>query len=589
MAFQSSLTAVVNIPQIELPYDQAWSWNLTVEKDKEGTLIAGDTFNGSIFIGFYNGGKPTIQTDDGQLTLTGDYEIGGIYSFNISSDGLGTLTLSVGDVSGTLPLTKVIPVNLFLKYKQNRADFKFTGVAYGKWTFTGIPGGDRSYDWDQPVGTGILPDTISGYDGIIENVGLGGFIVSADTTKPTIVLLGDNPLTIIQGEPFSDPAFIANDNVDGNLDSQVVITGEVDTSTIGTYVLTYSVTDSAGNTSDEVSRVVNVIEDPDQIDITGGVTVSVKTTQGGGFSNCVINSSGASFKLPVKLNQCSVFANSDESVWDGSGEFIATNTSIANNLSGACFSESSVQLGTASTDLTARTYKGIILSDNFKGLDFGDFRVLSSGLIGNYSIGAFILSEVLESPFKVKQLMAGVANTISRIVGDDLSEIGAEPYTLPSVFIINSKPLKPLMPYATVAHRKTEGLGLNTRDSYIADDGELVNVFSKEVVLRINFHGGVDDDTDNIAGKYSDFIDMQIGRDIFDELVGHPLIDSTDVSTNSFTLSNAFEEVSSLDLRLAVTVLYKESNLGFIEIINTNGRVEDINKTNEINVKTNLN
>lgn len=592
MAFQSNLTALVNIPDIVLPANQAWNWNFTFEKDKEGTLVAGDSLNGSIFIGFYNGGRPTIQTEDGQLTINGTYTLGEAYTFNISSDGLGTLTLSVGEESGSMPIIRNIPINLFLKYKQNRDDFKFTGVAYGLWTFTGIPGGDRSYDWDQPIGTGVLPDIISGYDGTIENVGLGGFIVTSDTTKPVIELFGDNPLIIEQGSIFLDPAYTAIDNVDGDVTNQVVVDGVVDTNTVGSYTLTYTVTDSSGNVSDPVTRVVTVVEDPGGVVIVDGVTINTNTTSGNGLDNCVINSLGMAFSLPIKLNNCSVFVVGGGDSYRGDGEFAANSTVIVSD-GGQCFSADSRQLGTASTDNSARTYRGIDIASNFRSDEpnlTGDFRLDSNSLLGNYSIGAFLIDNIVNNLLKVKVLMAGVSKVISSLVGSELSTIGLGANELPSVFLLNSKPTKPDHPYAVVSHKSTKNIGLSTRDSFVTDfDGETVNTYSKEVVIRTNFYGGVEDDTASIASLFHDKVYSQSGLDTFNSIVGQPLVDLSDVATNSSALSTSFEEVSTIDLRLAITVLYKEVNDGTIEIINMNGRLVDHDSIHEINTKSNIN
>ena len=43
---------------------------------------------------------------------------------------------------------------------------------------------------------------------------------------------------------------LATDNYDGDLTSSIVVSGSVDTSTIGTYTLTYDVSDTSGNAAD---------------------------------------------------------------------------------------------------------------------------------------------------------------------------------------------------------------------------------------------------------------------------------------------------------------------------------------------------
>lgn len=82
--------------------------------------------------------------------------------------------------------------------------------------------------------------------------------VQEDKTNPTISLIGDSELVVKVGSKFEDPGVTATDNVDGDITSKVKKTGEVDTSKAGTYIITYSVSDKAGNTS-EVKRTIKVI------------------------------------------------------------------------------------------------------------------------------------------------------------------------------------------------------------------------------------------------------------------------------------------------------------------------------------------
>jgi hypothetical protein len=101
-----------------------------------------------------------------------------------------------------------------------------------------------------------------------------------DTGAPVITLLGENPLTLEVGTPYSEPGYTAIDTADGDLTAEVVVTGEVDHSTLGSYTLHYNVTDLAGNPADERTRRVNVIDTTSPIiTLIGGdpVTLEVGT------------------------------------------------------------------------------------------------------------------------------------------------------------------------------------------------------------------------------------------------------------------------------------------------------------------------
>ena len=97
-----------------------------------------------------------------------------------------------------------------------------------------------------------------------------------DTTDPVIAINGSSELTITAGTAYTEQGATCTDDTDGSL--QVTTTGTVDTSSPGTYTVTYACTDSSGNNAAAVTRTVTVIamdteppEDttPPRIDITG--------------------------------------------------------------------------------------------------------------------------------------------------------------------------------------------------------------------------------------------------------------------------------------------------------------------------------
>ena len=82
-----------------------------------------------------------------------------------------------------------------------------------------------------------------------------------DTGKPIITLTGDNPQTIHFGMAYTELNATATDLVDGDLTGNIVIdANNVDTSTVGTYTVTYDVTDTAGNAAETMTRTVRVID-----------------------------------------------------------------------------------------------------------------------------------------------------------------------------------------------------------------------------------------------------------------------------------------------------------------------------------------
>ena len=87
-------------------------------------------------------------------------------------------------------------------------------------------------------------------------------ITITDTTKPVIVLLGDNPQTVEFGSIYNDPGATATDAVDDNdeLTTQIAAASTVDTGTVGDYTVTYTVSDKATNVATPVIRMVTVTD-----------------------------------------------------------------------------------------------------------------------------------------------------------------------------------------------------------------------------------------------------------------------------------------------------------------------------------------
>ena len=128
-------------------------------------------------------------------------------------------------------------------------------------------------------------------------------VVGPDLTPPVITLNGGN-VSIQQGTTYTDAGATASDIADGNITSQIVTTGSVDTATLGTYSITYNVSDAAGNSAVEVIRTVNVVAAPVTFTLTytaganGSITgISPQTVNSGsdGTSIAAVPASGYHF------------------------------------------------------------------------------------------------------------------------------------------------------------------------------------------------------------------------------------------------------------------------------------------------------
>ena len=89
------------------------------------------------------------------------------------------------------------------------------------------------------------------------------YSVAADETPPIITLVGDQIVAHAQGADYSDAGATAMDDVDGDITESITVTGNVDVNTIGQYTITYSVSDSAGNAAEAVTRSIYIEVDTD--------------------------------------------------------------------------------------------------------------------------------------------------------------------------------------------------------------------------------------------------------------------------------------------------------------------------------------
>ncbi len=97
-----------------------------------------------------------------------------------------------------------------------------------------------------------------------------------DTTAPSITLTGGNVLTAECHVAFTDPGATATDSCAGDLDSSIQVSGTVNPNVVGTYTLTYTVSDASGNNA-TAQRTVNVVDTTaPAITVNGGPTATVE-------------------------------------------------------------------------------------------------------------------------------------------------------------------------------------------------------------------------------------------------------------------------------------------------------------------------
>ena len=131
------------------------------------------------------------------------------------------------------------------------------------------------------AGTYTITYTVSDTEGNTAVPVIRTIIVLADIISPSLTLIGNAVINLIVGDTYTEAGATALDNIDGIITNNITTTGSVDTSIAGTYVITYSVSDSAGNHATPLVRTIIVSVPPpttktieDIITATNTVTTS---------------------------------------------------------------------------------------------------------------------------------------------------------------------------------------------------------------------------------------------------------------------------------------------------------------------------
>ncbi|MDA7665999.1 DUF5011 domain-containing protein, partial [Verrucomicrobia bacterium] len=96
-----------------------------------------------------------------------------------------------------------------------------------------------------------------------------------DSTPPSLTLKGSGMLNHEAGQPYADAGATAEDKIDGSI--EVTISGKVDDTKVGTYTLTYTATDKAGNKA-SITRTIRVVDTtPPVITLNGPIHVYVNS------------------------------------------------------------------------------------------------------------------------------------------------------------------------------------------------------------------------------------------------------------------------------------------------------------------------
>ncbi len=261
-----------------------------------------------------------------------------------------------------------------------------------------------------------------------------------DETPPTILLLGDESITINVGEEYSEQGATALDNVDGDVSNNIVITGKVDTLTLGLYNLQYNVTDVAGNIASTVTRNVSVQDSfAPVISVPLSIEVAATDSLGTARSNAEIafflNAASAldamdgvieqinhdaAVTLPLGVNTIT-FSATDLSGNTGLGLatiVVSDLTAPAINLLG--LSAQTLNVGEAYNEM------GVTVMDNVDG-DISA-SIVVSGSVDSSKVGLYNLT------YNIKDGAGNAAQTQVRVI--TVQDVAAPVVTAPAAIIV---------------------------------------------------------------------------------------------------------------------------------------------------------
>ncbi|QLH09204.1 immunoglobulin-like domain-containing protein [Candidatus Nitrosotenuis sp. DW1] len=201
-------------------------------------------------------GAIVIDSSAVNTSVVGSYSV--TYTVTDSSGNTDTETRTVNVVAGNLPVIAITganpqTINVGTPYSELGA----TATDLEDGDITGAIVIDSSAVNTSVVGSYSVTYTVTDSSGNTDTETRTVNVVAGNL--PVIAITGANPQTINVGTPYSELGATATDLEDGDITGAIVIdSSAVNTSVVGSYSVTYTVTDSSGNTDTE-TRTVNVI------------------------------------------------------------------------------------------------------------------------------------------------------------------------------------------------------------------------------------------------------------------------------------------------------------------------------------------
>ena len=238
------------------------------------TLVGASTINLNVGDTYTEQGATATDNIDGDITAnivttgTVNTSVGGTYLVNYNvSDSAGNEATQVTRTVNVIPDTTA-PVITLVGASTINLNIGGTYTEQGATATDNIDGDITA----NIVTTGTVNTSVGGTYLVNYNVSDAAgnaatqvtrtVIVASDTTAPVITLNGSASIGLELGTAYTEQGATATDNIDGDISANIVIGGDtVNSNAAGTYIITYNVSDSAGNAATQVTRTVTVNPD----------------------------------------------------------------------------------------------------------------------------------------------------------------------------------------------------------------------------------------------------------------------------------------------------------------------------------------
>lgn len=241
------------------------TYTVTVSQqgDREMTLEVGSTFEDPGAVAQVRGSifrkepqtLPVVRTGSVDTAKTGTYEI--VYTACFKQEHFLGDKQARGSSTRLVHVVDTQPPEILLD--SQAGSYTLPGHAYQEEGFSAWDNydGDLSNRVVREEKDGMVYYTVADSSG--NQTQVVRQIHYDDPIFPELTLVGGAWMQMTEGEEYQDPGYLAWDNCDGDLTSQVTVAGSVNTGVPGNYTLTYTVSDGRGNTV-SAQRDVTVLD-----------------------------------------------------------------------------------------------------------------------------------------------------------------------------------------------------------------------------------------------------------------------------------------------------------------------------------------